>query len=306
MHFSQDLSRLADRSFIDDVAKKIVLGDGRALGYTEYGDPGGKPLFYFHGFPASRFEAELTASAAKKAGLRIIAADRPGFGISDGKPGRTIPGWADDVTELADALGIGRFAILGVSGGGPYALACARMIPQRLTAAGIVCSLGPLSGTGLLTEMRWPARLFFGLSLRSPSLLRLVLDLIGPFLRRQPSATLNLLTTAAPAADRTVLARPEVKRILAASMKEAFRDGVQGAIAELELYSRPWGFAPAEISETVHLWHGTADATVPPSHGRYLAAALPHCRAAFVSGEGHFSLPLGHMEEILRTLKGRR
>jgi pimeloyl-ACP methyl ester carboxylesterase len=283
--------------------EKIVLGDGRTLGYSEYGDRRGKPLFYCHGFPASRLEAELTATAAMETGLRVVAADRPGFGISEGKPGRTIPDWADDVTELADALGIGRFAILGVSGGGPYALACARMIPGRLTAVGIACPLGPLAGTGLLTAMRWPARLFFGLFRRSTIVQRLILEgLLGPLLRRQPSATLSLLTTAAPAADRRVLARPDVKRILAASMKEAFRDGLQGAIAELDLYSRPWGFAPDEISETVHLWHGTADATVPPSHGRYLAAALPHCRASFVAGEGHFSLPLGHVEEILRTL----
>jgi pimeloyl-ACP methyl ester carboxylesterase len=282
---------------------RLTLHDGRTLGYAEYGDPKGKPLFYCHGFPASRYEGELTATAAIKKGLRVIAADRPGFGISDDKPGRTLPGWADDVNELADALGIGRFAILGVSGGGPYALACARAIPQRLSAVGIVCSLGPLACTGLLTGMRWPARLFFGLSRRSPGLLRLVLNnLLGAVLRHQPSATLSLLTTAAPEADRRALAHPDVKRILTASMKEAFRVGVQGANAELELYSRPWGFAPEEISETVHLWHGTADATVPPSHGRYLAAALPHCLASFVAGEGHFSLPLGYMEEILGTL----
>lgn len=284
---------------------RITLRDGRTLGYDEYGDPEGKPLLYCHGFPASRLEAELTATAAARIGVRTIAADRPGFGVSDVKPGRTILDWADDVTELADALGFDRFPILGVSGGGPYALACARRIPRRLTAVGIVGALGPLAGTGLLAGMRWPARLFFGLARRSPGLLRLVLkDLLGPFLRKQPAATMSLLSVAAPAADRTVLARPEVKRILAASMKEAFRDGVRGAMAELDLYIRPWGFVPAEVFETVHLWHGTADATVPPAHGRYLAAALPHCRAAFVAGEGHFSLPLEHTEEILRALAG--
>jgi pimeloyl-ACP methyl ester carboxylesterase len=282
--------------------KKLALRDGRTLGYAEYGDPKGKPLVYCHGFPASRFEAELTAAAATETGLRIIAADRPGFGESEFQPGRTLLGWADDISELADALGMDRFAVLGVSGGGPYALACARRIPRRLTSIGIVGSLGPLAGTRLLTEMRWPARLFFGLSRRSPALLRLVLKNLLPFLRRQPSVTLKLLTIAAPAADRVVLARTEAKRILAASMKEAFRGGVQGTITELDLYSRPWGFAPDEISERVHLWHGAVDATVPPSHGRFLAAALPHCRPSFVAGEGHFSLPLKHMEEILSVL----
>src|SRR5690606_36327357 len=131
-----------------------------------------------------------------------------------------------------------------------YALACARMIPQRLTSVGIVGSLGQLAHTGL-TGMQWPARLFFGLSRKSPGVLRLVLHLLGPLLRRQPTVTLNLLRTAAPAADRTLLSRTEVKRILAASIKEAFRGGIQGAIAELDLYSRPWGFAPGEIVKTI-------------------------------------------------------
>jgi pimeloyl-ACP methyl ester carboxylesterase len=144
----------------------ITLGDGRRLGYAEYGDPEGKPLFYCHGYPASRFEAALLDPAARKARVRIVAADRPGCGLSDFQPNRRILGWPNDVVELADALGIDRFAIVGVSGGGPYALACARKIPQRLTAAGVVCGLGPTSEPWALRGMLWSRRLVFG-SLRT-------------------------------------------------------------------------------------------------------------------------------------------
>ena len=123
---------------------RIRLADGRRLGYAEYGDPEGKPLFYCHGFPASRLEAALLDPSARKAGVRVVAADRPGCGLSDFQPDRRIGDWPGDVVELAGALGIDRFAVVGVSGGGPYALACARKIPQRLTAAAVVCGLGPV------------------------------------------------------------------------------------------------------------------------------------------------------------------
>jgi pimeloyl-ACP methyl ester carboxylesterase len=283
--------------------RQIILGDGRALGFAEYGDPKGKPVFYCHGFPASRLEAELTASVAARIGVRVVAADRPGFGRSDFRPDRSITDWPDDLGELADRLGIERFAVLGVSGGGPYALACALRLPARLTRVGLVCGLGPLAATGLLREMGWPARVSFGLARRMPLLLRLLYEgLLGPPLRRYPEAAMKLLTVAAPAADREVLARPEVRRILAASIGEAFRPGMRGATWEMGLYGRPWGFAPEEIAVPVRLWHGTADGTVPFSHGRHLAAALPNCRPVFAEGEGHFTLPIGHMEEILRTL----
>lgn len=283
--------------------RQVILGDGRTLGFSEYGDPKGKPLFYCHGFPASRLEAELTATAAAWIGVRVVAADRPGFGLSDFKPGRSLIDWPDDLRELADLLGIDRFSVLGVSGGGPYALACALRLPARLKGVGVVCGLGPLAGTGLLREMGWPARTSFGLARRMPRLLRLLYEgLLGPPLRRHPEAAMNLLTVAAPAADRAVLARPEVHRIITASIGEAFRPGMRGATWEMGLYSRPWGFAPEEIAIPVRLWHGTADGTVPSSHGRHLATALPNCLPVFTEGEGHFTLPIGHMEEILRTL----
>ena len=109
----------------------LTLRDGRALGYAEYGDPGGIPGFYFHGHPGSRLEAQLADQAAVETGIRIIALDRPGYGRSDFQPGRRILDWPSDAAEVADQLGIGAVPVLGASGGGPYALACGYVLPER-------------------------------------------------------------------------------------------------------------------------------------------------------------------------------
>src|SRR5271157_2358409 len=127
--------------------QEIKLKDGRKLGYTECGNPQGKPVFYFHGTPGSRIECNIFLEAANSIGARIIVADRPGFGLSDFQKGRRILDWPNDVAELADNLGIDRFAILGLSGGGPYAAACAFKIPERLKAVAMVSSAYPYDPT---------------------------------------------------------------------------------------------------------------------------------------------------------------
>ncbi len=279
----------------------LRLRDGRRLAYAEYGDPNGKPLFYFHGFPNSRLGARLADVTAKQRGVRVIAFDRPGFGLSDFKPGRTIGGWADDVAEAADALGIERFAVLGLSGGGPYVAACAARIPQRLTAAGIVSGVGPLAaraarkGYPLATRIGlWLWRLF-------PFLITLNFWLMGFAARRSPDRLLWWLSRSAPAADRAVLARPEVWAALRDDFREAFRQGGRAAAWEMRRYVRRWDFKTEEIPLAVDLWHGDADVTVPVSNGRYMAQAIPSCRARFYPNEGHL-LIVDRMEEVQRAL----
>jgi len=282
--------------------REITLHDGRRLGFAEYGHPQGRPLFYFHGFPASRLEAALTDVAAERLGIRIIAPDRPGIGLSDFQPGRTLGDWPADVAELAESLGLERFAVLGVSGGGPYALACAAEIPARLTAVGIVGGLGPLDQAGATLGMSLLSRFFLQLFRRAPAVGRILFCLAAQFARHSPERLFALFTANAPAPDRKVLARPEVGSIFLASMGEAVRNGSRGGASELFLYTRPWGIDLVRIRATVDLWHGRLDATVPLPMGESLARAIPGCRSRFLPDEGHFSLPLNHMEEILRIL----
>ena len=280
----------------------LRLEDGRLLGYAVYGDPEGWPIFYFHGFPGSRLEAQLADRVAARMGIRLIALDRPGFGLSDFKPRRTIFEWPDDVVKIADALGINRFATIGVSGGGPYAAACALKIPQRLTAVAIVCGLGPLDTPNGTDRMIRTNHLIFFLGRRLPWLAKISLWRIAYQVRRNPEGTLRRMIVALPDPDKAVLARPEVKTAMKDNVVEAFRGGSRGAACELLLYTRPWGFLLQDIATRVNLWHGEQDVSVPPTMGQYQARTIPNCRAIFYPGEDHFSLVINHMEEILSGL----
>jgi len=286
-----------------ETALQIGLPDGRRLGYAEFGAPGGIPVLYQHGFPASRLEAGLVDRSAANLGLRLIAVDRPGFGRSDPCPQRGLDDWPADLADLADRLDLPRFALLGVSGGAPAALACAARLPERLTAVAIVCGLGPVAEPPLLRAMRWPARCSFGLARRAPALARPLFGrVVGPLLGRFPELTLRLLNVAAPVEDAAVLRIESIHRLLADNIREAFRQGGAGPTRELELSATPWPFSPAEISLPIHFWHGDRDATVPCSHSERLAAQIKGARCHIIPGEGHFSLPIRHADSILKTL----
>jgi pimeloyl-ACP methyl ester carboxylesterase len=281
----------------------VDLPDGRRLGYAEYGRRGGDPLFYFHGLPASRLEAAFLDPVARRRGVHVVSVDRPGFGLSDPAPLRSLRSFADDVVALAIELGIGRFGVLGVSAGGPYALACAFQIPARLCAVGVVGGLGPVYEDWAAAGMRWHARLAFRLAREAPWLLWPVHGaLVGNFMRFCPGLTHRIVVAAAPMADSRVLRRPEVRAPLIASLRESMRQGPGGALQDLRLLARPWGFRSQDIAIPIDLWHGEDDLVVPPEHSRHQAAALPRSRVRFLPAEGHFSLPIEHMDEILGTL----
>lgn len=279
----------------------VRLRDGRAIGVAEYGACDGAPVFYFHGFPASRLEARLASDAAARAGVRLIALDRPGYGESDPLPGRTIADWADDVAQVADRLGLDRFAIVGVSGGGPYALACGSALPHRVSAVAVVGGLGMLSPGSEATDFAWLPRMSFRLARDWPAASHALNRSLAGLVRRRPDLMLTLLAARMSSADRQVL-DGEVIASLAASVSEALRRGADAATRELALYANPWNFSLDAIRAPCYLWYGEDDRTVPASVGRRLAAQLPGSRAVFLRDEGHFSLPLRHAQRILGAL----
>ncbi len=279
----------------------LRLRDGRLLGYAEYGDPGGKPLLFFHGMPGSRLEGKMGDAAARKLSVRLIAIDRPGYGLSDFKPGRAFLDWPDDVVQLADALEIDRFAVAGVSGGGPYVAVCALAIPERLTAAGIISGVGPIGEPDATEGMSAQNRLLFGLARRLPWLTNVPMWLMGQGARRFPDQAVSFMMRALPEPDRAVFARPEMMALFKEEIVEAYRSGSRGAAWEAVMYARPWGFRLEDIVMEVHLWQGEVDVNVPPSMGRYQARVIPNCRATFHPGEGHLLL-VDRMEEILGSL----
>jgi pimeloyl-ACP methyl ester carboxylesterase len=283
-------------------SNQIRLDDGRALAYTEYGDPKGRSILYFHGSPSSRLEAGLLEPTAMSLNVRVIAPDRPGFGGSEFKPGRKLEDWPEDVIELADALELDRFAILGVSGGGPYVAVCALKIPQRLSAAGIVSGLGPADAPGVVDSMRRQNRQLLQLGRRAPWLVRILFWLTARAMKRDPDRVFDKMAAELPEADQAVLARVEYRKYLRATVLEAFRPGTRGAALETALYAKPWGFRLQDIKKEVHLWQGELDINVTPAMGRYLATAIPNCHARFYEDEGHLSLLPNRMQEIIGIL----
>lgn len=265
----------------------LRLRDGRALGYAEYGSADGVPVFVFHGSPGTRLQVRAAHAPALARGIRVIAPDRPGLGLSTRQPGRQIADWPDDVRELVDALGIRRFAVIGISGGGPYAAACGWALPGRIARVGIVSGVAPPPGPHLGQGLGRPGRLVLNLALTTPWLMRGVMALGAVPSRRFPDRVFALARPLAAAVDQPILHRSEVALSLSASLREAFRSGGQGVADELLLLLRPWTFPLEEIRVPVRLWHGEADGTVPVAMGRILARTIPGCQAEFIPGAGH-------------------
>ncbi len=287
-----------------DIEPKFVeLAEGRKLAYSEYGAPAGPAVIYAHGYPSSRREAKLLHPLAERMGVRIISPDRPGYGSSDQMPDRSIAGWADDVSTLADALELDRFAMLGVSGGGPYALACASRIPGRLTACSLICPLGPIYLEPVLGAMNWPSRVNFSMA-RHTSLIAQSLfgRATASMVAFWPESIEHLWSFSAPPQDREELDNPETRLILSQTIQDAMRNGAIGALQDLSLYTHDWGIAFDSIGMEIEIWHGEEDGTVPVSHSGWYAKYIPHTRVHYLEGEGHFSLPMRHGEEILGNL----
>jgi pimeloyl-ACP methyl ester carboxylesterase len=280
---------------------RIRLHDGRSLGLAEYGDPTGKPVFFFQGTPSSRL-MHPDASISASLGARVITLDRPGFGLSDFQPGRCLLDWPDDVVEVADQLALARFAVVGISGGGPYVAACAYKIPRRLAAAGIVGGMGPAEAPGALEGLPPVRRAGAFIARRAPWLVRPLLWLTSNP-RRNPEQFFERYTAHNPPADQALLAQPEFREMLIASYAEATRSGLRGFAWEVCIVSRPWGFRLEEIPVRVHLWQGTEDSSTPLAMAQTIADSIPDCHGTFLPGEGHFLL-FTHWREILGALLG--
>ena len=282
----------------------LQLDDKRQLCYQEFGDNAGVPFFYFHGLPGSRLECGLLAAAAQKHRLYIMAVDRPGYGGSSPQPDRTLLDWPQQITLLANHLGWHRFGIVEVSGGAPYALACARYIPDRLLAVGVKCGLAPLATTDLLAAMHWYARIVIGLAAKNRSpVLRSYAALVSLLAQLSARAMIRLLGLLNGGADKQVLKQPAVTATLAATMHAAFQQGSAGVLADLAVCSQPWGFDLTDITMPVEFWHGVRDPLVPIEHGEYVYQQINGSSLTRVQNEGHFSLPILHADVILAELK---
>ena len=277
--------------------------DGRRICYQLFGDPRGFPMLYCHGFPASRLEARLAHAAGQVLGVCLIAADRPGFGRSDFQPGRQMRDWVDIAKALMDSLGYQRFSVLGVSGGGPYAMLLGEYLSDRIHRLGIVGGLGDLTRPGSEGSIGPAQQRLVRFARAHPQwALFLYHYAVGTFMQKFPRTARDILTVKAPAVDRAELAKPEIDAIFLDSIREAFAQGGRGAAWELVLFTNRWEADPTAVKTETFLWHGELDATVPVSMGRQYAELIPNCTAEIMPNEGHFSLPVKHVQRILAKL----
>ncbi len=284
----------------DLTTQQITLRDGRKLGFAEYGDPEGAPVLYFHGWPGSRVEAQAAEVAGVKLKARVLALDRPGYGLSDYRENRSMLDWAADVLQFADQAKLERFSVLGMSGGAPYVAVCAARIPERISRAVMLCGVGPTDFPGATRGMVPLNRWMLYAARTAPSVARFLVGFGLERMKNDPEAFLPpAIESRLAENDRKAIAVPGFRKALMDSFREAFRPGVEGTIWDGSLYARPWGFRLEEIRIPVELWHGEADVIVPPAMGHHMADRIPNCRARFCPGEGHFSLPLKYLPEII-------
>ncbi len=284
--------------------KTIVLSDGRTLGYAEYGDPEGFAIFYFHGGQESRLSAGFMDSTATKLGIRIIAPDRPGIGLSDFQEDRTLLHWANDISELADALRLDEFSIFGLSGGGPHVLACVKELPDRIKKAAVVSGTAPHNYKGKLKGVWFPVKLvhWFAASKRDKNL-RKFMEQEYKTLSKKPEKRLKQLQKYLPKPDRKLLrARPAYGYEFIEGSLEAYSQGIDAVVQEWKLYVADWGFKVSEITFPISLWYGDKDKMTPKYRGIHLHEKLGNSELFILENEGHFSLIRNHLEKILQAL----
>ncbi|MBE2314915.1 alpha/beta fold hydrolase [Solirubrobacter sp. CPCC 204708] len=279
----------------------VRLADGRRLAFGDAGPLDGQAVIYIHGALGAPLDCHGEfAEALEELGIRLLMPQRPGFGESTAHPGRCLQDFVRDLEQLTDALRIDRFGVVGVSAGGPYAVACAHGFDDRLTAAAVVSSLSPLCAPvdvpGLPRRIRLPLRALAA----APKLTARLGDRAVALVQRHPVLLQRAMTVGAPPVDRVHAATNSHAH---SSFLTAARGGVAGLVEDHLVTSRPWGFPLDEVRGEVHVWHGMADAFVPADHALHLVASLPRCRAWFDPGEGHFFFRR-RARDILATLCG--
>jgi pimeloyl-ACP methyl ester carboxylesterase len=280
----------------------VLLPDGRRLAYEEYGDPSGFPVLSFHGGLSSRLDAAPANDAALAAGVRLVSPDRPGMGLSTYQPGRRLLDWPADIDALAQALGIGRFAVMGWSAGGAYAAVCAAKMDGRVTAAALLSSAVPLDLYGTTRGLTSEDRALLFLTRRLPWLASAAMKF--SIVNASNTRLLRAVVRSFPPADRSVLAEWGPPDLALAFVREALRQGTAGCVQDYRIFGDPWGFSLEEIRVPVQIWEGSDDRTGPPGYRAFLQRHIAHATVTVVPGEGHLSLLPHQAPAIFAALRG--
>jgi pimeloyl-ACP methyl ester carboxylesterase len=275
-----------------------LLPDGRRLAYAEYGDPSGVPVLFLHGSPGGRLGGAVNHARYVRQGLRVITPERPGYGESDPAPGRSVRDAAEDLVALLDTLGLDRVFVVGGSGGGPHALALAAVAPERVHAAGVLVGAAPLLPDEVAAQVELNQKVHG--SLADPDALR---ALLGSMREVMLAQGITALLTDAPESDKAQWQKNV--ELMDVAMRSAMEPGVEGLLDDyLAIWSRPWGFEPADVKVPVVWAAGADDKNVPLSAARRVADQLPDCRFLTWEGVGHAPQP-DLLAEFLTALLAR-
>ncbi len=279
----------------------VTVGGGRQLSYTDIGDPDGPCIFFFHGAPTSRLQLVGLDEPLAARGLRVVSPDRPGYGKSSPQPNRSITDWPADVVALADALAIRRFIVAGHSSGGPYAVACAALLPDRVSAALVIAGV---------TDMGWPGA-WEGYFEAETKLMRMSeeQELVAWCVEHFGADGSGFLTGSGvelPEPDNALFADGNAAAALTSNIAEAFRQGVAGYAQDIFIQGRPWPFDPGSIAMSVDVVHGESDTLVPMAHSRHTAELISGSRFRAFAGHGHLTIlsELPALASALASLRG--
>lgn len=281
----------------------IPISDDGAITLTEYGDPGGVPVIFCHGWPSSCTMAELTDDAARETGVRVISPDRPGISGSALQKDRKLLDWPPVVAKIVDHLGIEEFCMLAISGGAPYAYATALVMPLRVRAIAVVSGVPPIfelgNHEGLLPLHRWMLALY---RVR-PELLRMCFRVARPVVSMRASIRVaRQLVRLLQPCDAESLRDATAFNACFESQRRAWRGSAEGVMMDAKIYAEPWGFTLEEINVPVRLWHGGRDRTFSVRLAEEVAQRLPNCKAHYIDNAGHYSMPIRNMRRILEDL----
>lgn len=282
-----------------------TLPEGQKICFAEYGDPSGRPLYFFHGWPSSRLQGTLLHDAGRALGLRIIAPDRPGIGQSSPQPEpeRHLRDWPPLLASLADALGHQRFLTMGISGGGPYALAAAHWLPERVEASAVVGGAPPLKEFPDKSALLFPYRVLLKLRPLAPALMVPLLPFCRFIANQDPShAPLRWCFNWVAPCDREAINQHHDFQVILGSFLESFHQGGSHVITDADIYTSDWEIDFAAIHTPVVFWHGGQDRNLPMSMAQEIASRIPHAKTHWLEEEGHYSLPINHTAAILRSL----
>jgi pimeloyl-ACP methyl ester carboxylesterase len=267
-----------------------VMRDGRKLEVLEYGDPSGHPTFFFHGLIGSHHQASYISDDAARAGIRMIAPNRPGVGGSEFVERKTALETVGDIEDLAAALNLDDFSLIGISGGTPYALAALSQMPERVRSVTVISGMGPMRLPGALEGMDRRRRIALEVGSRFPVVARRGFRKAKRRFAADPGRLLDRLIKTWSLADQLVFKRKVVYDLFMRDLHQVFTVGAGPTTLahELALY-RNYGLSLKSLprDKQITLWHGLSDNIVPPAMACKMALALPNCEAHLVSG-GHF------------------